>query len=174
MLERASCHRVPGRRQFCDLGLLPAGQRMPRRVVLRPGNRVRRGLRRQTTQHFQDVALPPPGPLDRRGRQPVQQPRRRHCPTCSGIDQGEVFTGLQHRQSHGRDVAVKVRYPYQGSGHPHYRVHSAAEPHPVTNAQHPGPSRRTHSSDPSAQQTTVAACIASPARSATRIWRHNR
>lgn len=66
LLDRARGHRP-----------LPPRQRYQPRIVLRPGNSSRLGVRRQASQHLHDVPLPPQCLGDRGLRQPVKRAGRR-------------------------------------------------------------------------------------------------
>ena len=57
--DRVRGHRVPGGGQLRRLGLLPAGQREHRRVILRFRDRSFFRVRRDPAQHLDDVPLPP-------------------------------------------------------------------------------------------------------------------
>lgn len=62
--------------EFGGLGRLALGQVPDRRIILRPRDRARRGVRRQAGEYFAHVLVPPQSALGFAGRQPVQQAGR--------------------------------------------------------------------------------------------------
>jgi len=125
-LQRAQRHRPAKAGKLADLGQLPLAQGASLRIVLRPGPGSRRGARRDTGNHLDDVPLPPQCLIRGLRRQGIHQTlgrqgRRRPC------HHPEPRRAQQFRQRHAGLRPGHVREAGTGAGQAGHRVHRTAD-----------------------------------------------
>ncbi len=164
----AGCgHRMAGSRQLRRLGLLPAGQREHRRVILRPRNRSCFRIRRNPPQHLDDMPLPPQRLLDHLSGQVVKPRNPRHRRAGAGIQHGEVLRRQQPGHADHDHLASGVSQADRRPGDPDHRLVPPAEPDPVPDAELTRPPRPGHKMPPgTAPERTTDSAVSLTARSA--------
>lgn len=149
-LHRGARHPAEAERgQLLGLGLLPLGQRVPLRVVLRPDHSFAAGPAGEPALDFPHV--PPPGQrlLTRCGGGGLEQPPLRGRLRRIGPDDGEAGVGEQVPGEHGLAASVRADevdlLPRKGDHLPRH----VTEPDPSTDLHgRPGITPRAHPAPP--------------------------